>query len=557
MASGWEPNAGRRRRLSSKTLLLLLSALLLRGPPGGGGSPIPPPRPRPRPRAPPPPAAPPPSPSPTTTGSGPGGEEVGDGGARGLPDDPEEQLLRAFNLTGAGGEGAGAGAGVRVEPPEYMMELYNRFANDHSAMPTANIIRSFKNEAPALGEAEPSDVRRHPLLFNVSVPRHERITAAELRLYTLVQNDRHLYSGVDRRVSVYELWPPDDDEGAAAAAGAGAAPPPPGPGPAPAPAELASRRVYGVDDGWEAFDLTAAVQRWRSAESGTTHRLEVHIASLPPPAEEEEVEEEEEEGGGGPGAEEPGSREAEAGRSDATPPAPAPETETGDMQIDASPEEKHRPLLIVFSDDQSGDDRQERQELSEMIDHETTSDLALQRDNLELPGRLTAGGGGLWGEEGPRRREEEDGGLLLGGEEGPDEEEDLLLQTRSNNMIYDDTASSSRFRRSNARGDYCKRRSLLVEFRDIGWDSWILAPTGYDAFECSGVCAYPLTKHVTPTKHAIVQTLVNINSPQKAARACCVPTKLEPISLLYLDDTGVVTYKYKYEGMTVAECGCR
>ncbi|XP_059921228.1 bone morphogenetic protein 10 [Gadus macrocephalus] len=493
MASGREPNAG--SRLSSKTLFLLLSALLLREPPGGWGSPIPPPLPRPR--------------APATAasggpGPGPGGE--GGGGARGLPDDLEEQLLHTSNLTGAGG------AGVRVEPPEYMMELYNRFANDHSAMPTANIIRSFKNEAPALGEAEPSDVRRHPLLFNVSVPRHERITAAELRLYTLVQNDRHLYSGVDRRVSVYELGPPDG--------GAGDPPPPRGDAfrapLGPAPVELASRQVYGVDDGWEAFDLTAAVQRWRSSESGTTHRLEVHIASLPP------VEE-----GGVPGAE-PGGLEAEAGRSD-TPPPP----EMGDMKIDASPEEKHKPLLIVFSDDQSGDDRQDRQELNEMIDHET-SDLALQRDNLEpgLPG--------LWG-EGPQ----EDG---LG--EEPDEED--LLQMRSN-MIYDTT---SRFRR-NAKGDYCKRRSLSVEFKDIGWDSWILAPAAYDAFECSGVCTYPLTKHVTPTKHAIVQTLININSPQKAAKACCVPTKLEPISLLYLDDTGVVTYKYKYEGMMVAECGCR
>ena len=205
------------------------------------------------------------------------------------------------------------------------------------------------------------------------------------------------------------------------------------------------------------------------------------------------------------------------------------------MKIDPSPEEKHKPLLIVFSNDQSGDDRQDRHELSEMIDHET-SDLILQRDNLEL------GPDGLPPGEVQAQEDGYDG--------GPDEED--LLQMRSN-MIYD---TASRFRR-NAKGNYCKRQSLLVEFRDIGWDSWILAPAGYDAFECSGVCTYPLTTHVTPTKHAIVQTLININSPQKAAKACCVPTRLEPISLLYLDDTGVVTYKYKYEGMVVAECGCR
>lgn len=32
------------------------------------------------------------------------------------------------------------------EPPEYMLELYNRFANDRTAVPSANIVRSFNNE---------------------------------------------------------------------------------------------------------------------------------------------------------------------------------------------------------------------------------------------------------------------------------------------------------------------------------------------------------------------------------------------------------------------------
>lgn len=199
-----------------------------------------------------------------------------------------------------------------------------------------------------------------------------------------------------------------------------------------------------------------------------------------------------------------------------------------DMKIDTSPEEKHKPLLIVFSNDQSSDHREDKRELSEMIDHET-SDMVLQNE--------------IWNDLEKSKDLYED-------EAEPDEED--LIQMRSN-FIYD---TASRIRR-NAKGNHCKKQSLFVEFKDIGWDSWILAPTGYEAFECAGVCSFPLTKHVTPTKHAIVQTLVNINSPQKASRACCVPTKLDPISLLYLDDTGVVTYKYKYEGMVVAECGCR
>ena len=146
MASGWEPKVG--NRLTSKTLLLLLSVLLLRGAPGGRGSPIPPPIPRPRAPA-------------TEASDGPGSDraqDAGDGGVQGLLDNLKEQFLHTFNLTGAGG--------MRVEPPEYMMELYNRFANDHSAMPTANIIRSFKNE----GEHHHSTLCIHSsYLYNIDL----------------------------------------------------------------------------------------------------------------------------------------------------------------------------------------------------------------------------------------------------------------------------------------------------------------------------------------------------------------------------------------------------
>lgn len=54
------------------------------------------------------------------------------------------QFLRTFNLSGHGPL-VQPGA-PRVQPPEYMLELYNRFANDRTSMPSANIVRSFKNE---------------------------------------------------------------------------------------------------------------------------------------------------------------------------------------------------------------------------------------------------------------------------------------------------------------------------------------------------------------------------------------------------------------------------
>ncbi|CAM4630986.1 bone morphogenetic protein 10 [Lepidochelys kempii] len=349
----------------------------------------------------------------------------------------------------------------KVEPPEYMLELYNRFATDRTSMPSANIVRSFKNEDLTSHPIGITGIRKYPLLFNVSIPHHEEITMAELRLYTLVERDRILYDGLDRKVTIFEVLENNH---------AGRE------GEERKMVALASRQIYGTNSEWETFDITDAMRRWRRLEL-TTHRLEVQIES-------------------GEGEEPNGE---------------------GKLDIDINSEAKHVPLLIVFSDDLSNDNKEEKQELDEMIDHEQLLDLE------------KLGMGNFHNRPG----------------------EEALLQMRSN-IIYDSTA---RIRR-NAKGNYCKRTPLYIDFKEIGWDSWIIAPTGYEAYECRGVCSYPLTEHVTPTKHAIVQTLVHLKNPQKASKACCVPTKLDPISILYLD-AGVVTYKFKYEGMAVAECGCR
>ncbi|XP_077417978.1 bone morphogenetic protein 10 [Vanacampus margaritifer] len=475
---------------STGTLLLLFSILLLRGPLCGEGSPI--------------------SNTEQRLGPTPGLGRSADPSQleqdnnlmmQGVLESLKEQFLQTFNLSSLGPPPLPPGS-IREEPPEYMMELYNRFANDRTSAPSASIIRSFENEDSSSSTVGVGGVRRHPLLFNVSVPHHEHIIAAKLRLYTLVQTDRHLFAGVDRKVTIYELIRHDKDgnetdENLERGDHFGVEKE------HVELLELASRQVYGTDNGWEAFNLTDSVQRWRKSEHGTTHRLEVHIHSVAGVDDSQRITEQNQNG-----------------------------NIERDMKIDTNVKEKHRPLLIVFSDDESSDHRDDKHDLEEMIEHET-SNIILQNDfENDLWGNLDRDG--------------------YDGDGGSEPDEADLLQMRSN-LIYD---TSSRIRR-NAKGNHCRRQPLHVEFKDIGWDSWILAPSSYDAYECAGICSFPLTKHVTPTKHAIVQTLVNINSPQRTARACCVPTKLDPISLLYLDDTGVVTYKHKYEGMTVAECGCR
>ncbi|XP_066994602.2 bone morphogenetic protein 10 [Anabrus simplex] len=134
-------------------------------------------------------------------------------------------------------------------------------------------------------------------------------------------------------------------------------------------------------------------------------------------------------------------------------------------------------------------------------------------------------------------------------------------EEETNNVWDEDTnrarMSSASARRNRRLRNSCRRRPLYVDFAEINYDSWIVAPDGYEAFQCAGKCFFPVSDHLSPTKHAIVQTLVHSMVPAKAPRACCVPTRLEPISVLYLDENGVLTYRFSYRDMVVAECGCR
>ncbi|KAK0137272.1 Growth/differentiation factor 5 [Merluccius polli] len=102
----------------------------------------------------------------------------------------------------------------------------------------------------------------------------------------------------------------------------------------------------------------------------------------------------------------------------------------------------------------------------------------------------------------------------------------------------------------------CHRRQLHVNFKEMGWDDWIIAPLEYEAFHCDGVCDFPIRSHLEPTNHAIIQTLMNSMDPESTPPTCCVPTRLSPISILYIDSANNVVYK-QYEDMVVESCGCR
>jgi len=122
---------------------------------------------------------------------------------------------------------------------------------------------------------------------------------------------------------------------------------------------------------------------------------------------------------------------------------------------------------------------------------------------------------------------------------------------------------SSEYRRGRRRGARqrkrdvrCRRWPLYVDFGEVGWNDWIVAPAGYQAFYCAGECPYYMPDYLNATNHAVVQALVNSVNPSLVPRPCCVPTYMRPISMLYVDGEDKVVIK-NYQNMVVEACGCR
>lgn len=289
---------------------------------------------------------------------------------------------------------------------------------------------------------------RHRLKFNITIPGHEKITAAELQLLFLPEPSPRVASHAYKAaVSVREVDYLNFTSTTQL---------------------LAGREVVASQGTWETLDVTVAVQNWiRSGHRATMFDVLVDRKGC--------------------------GSESE-----------------GCLNMSVSVGDNTSAALIIFSNDLGSRRREARKELIEMILHEEET-------------------------------------IFHSGA-------DWSRADRLSNEIPE--APHPRRRKRKAEREYCRRTSLKVNFKDIGWDSWIVAPPEYDAFECRGQCYHPLTDEMTPSKHALIQTLVNIRDSKKANMACCVPIKLDPITVMYQED-GRLTIRYLYEEMKVAECGCR
>lgn len=112
--------------------------------------------------------------------------------------------------------------------------------------------------------------------------------------------------------------------------------------------------------------------------------------------------------------------------------------------------------------------------------------------------------------------------------------------------------------KSPQRGQHCCPFELWITFAKVGWD-WILFPQYYNAKYCEGPCGYAYTRNRIydrlKTFHSIYEMKKSGGEEKKVHQACCVPTDLSQVSVLYVDSEQNVVYTQLQE-MMVEECQC-
>ncbi|KAM9424126.1 growth/differentiation factor 10-like [Pholidichthys leucotaenia] len=124
-------------------------------------------------------------------------------------------------------------------------------------------------------------------------------------------------------------------------------------------------------------------------------------------------------------------------------------------------------------------------------------------------------------------------------------------------LNFDERTMKKARRRQWSEPRVCSRRYLKVDFADIGWSEWVLAPKSFDAYYCGGTCGFPIPKVAHPSNHATIQSIVRaVGIIPGVPEPCCVPDKMSPLSVLFLDPSRNMVLKV-YPGMSVDTCACR
>ena len=105
--------------------------------------------------------------------------------------------------------------------------------------------------------------------------------------------------------------------------------------------------------------------------------------------------------------------------------------------------------------------------------------------------------------------------------------------------------------------DHCSLREWYLDFADVGFDKWVVHPSGFQANYCSGECTEPLTSALLPaTNNAYIRSVARANlGHTNLPETKCSSLTLNSLSVIYFDENKTMRMK-TLRDMIAFRCGC-
>ncbi|XP_058022676.1 growth/differentiation factor 9 [Ahaetulla prasina] len=102
----------------------------------------------------------------------------------------------------------------------------------------------------------------------------------------------------------------------------------------------------------------------------------------------------------------------------------------------------------------------------------------------------------------------------------------------------------------------CELHSFWMEFSQLNWDKWIIAPHRYNPHFCRGVCPRVVGHRYGSPVHAVIQNIMREKLDSSVPELSCIPADYSPLSVLKVEADRSIVYQ-EYRNMIVKTCTCR